>query len=347
MTYPKASLTAAALAIIAFLFAGLNSGAAIAGSMGNSPSPTSDYFRGINPWTRDVSKAPIDGESERIIGWLDTNGGWGTGRMRVDFSFNVLEANAKSPRVAVVHHSSGKYYLPDCDEGVDNFPLPEGGAIEGESGYTCTSKGDCHILVLDREDRKLFESYRSNLDSGRLQSGCTIVWDLNKTFGDTLRGDQCTSADAAGFPITPLLFTADEIFAGEIKHAIRFILPNPSMRARVYVRPATHAGGPSGPADAVPYGARFRLKSSPEVEQKIAALNPAARIVARAMQKFGMLLADGGNIALTAANDKFTAHKWREVGFGPGDLVTLQVSDFDMIEAGPRIPLTYDCVRNP
>lgn len=347
MTNPKASITANALAIIASILVCANWGETAAASMPNSQPTARDYFSGANPWTRDVSQSPVDGDSERIIGWLSANGGWGTGRMQVDFSLAVLEADSTSPRVPVVHHPSGKYYLPDCDEGVNNFPVPEGGAIEGESGYTCTSKGDCHILVLDRENRKLFESYRSNLDSGSLQSGCAVVWDLDRIYGDTLRGDQCTSTDAAGFPIAPLLFTADEIFAGEISHAIRFILPNKRMRAHVYVRPATHAGGPSGPVDAVPYGARFRLKSSPEVEQEIAALKPAARVVARAMQKYGMLLADGGDIALTAASDRFTKHKWSEVGFGPRDLATLRVSDFEMIEAGARIPLTYDCVRNP
>lgn len=337
--------TVGAVGIILFL-ASTNWVDVKAGETGNSHSED-EYFSTSNPWTRDVSNAPVDSESQAIIGWLSANGGWGTGRMQVDFSLSVLLATPTSPRVPVVAHSSGRYYSPDCEEGVSDFPLPQGGAIEGERGYTCTTNGDCHILVLDKANRKLFESYRSNLVAGRLESSCAVIWDLDKTYPDDLRGDQCTSADAAGFPIAPLLFTADEIFAGEIRHAIRFILPNPRMRKRVYVRPATHAGGPSGPVHAVPYGARFRLKSSPEVERKIAALKPAARVVARAMQKYGMLLADGGNIALTAADDRFTTHKWSEVGFGSRDLATLQVTDFDMIEAGPRIPLTYDCVRNP
>ena len=315
--------------------------------VGEAVASPNEYFRNPNPWTRDVSTAPVDRESDSVIGWLSANGGWGTGRLQVDFTIGVLEATPGTPVVSIVPHTSGRYYTPDCDQGVDDFPLPEGGAIEGESGYTCTTNGDCHILVLDKANRRLFESYRSNLVSGQLQSSCAVVWNLDKVYGDDLRGDQCTSADAAGFPIAPLLFTADEIFEGEINHAIRFILPNKRIRARVYVRPATHAGRPTGPVNAVPYGARFRLKSSPEVERKIGALKPAARVVARAMQKYGMLLADGGNIALTAANDRFTAHKWREVGFGARDLATLQVSDFEMIEAGPRIPLTYDCVRNP
>ena len=42
------------------------------------------------------------------------------------------------------------------------------------------------------------------------------------------------------------------------------------------------------------------------------------------MQRYGMLLADGGSIALTAQSDRFTAHKWagllgsyrRELGWG-------------------------------
>lgn len=47
-----------------------------------------------------------------------------------------------------------------------------------------------------------------------------------QVYPDDGRGEQCTSADAAGFPMSTLLFTADEVYAGEINHAIRFILPN-------------------------------------------------------------------------------------------------------------------------
>jgi len=77
----------------------------------------------------------------------------------------------------------------------------------------------------------------------------------------TGRGDQCTSADAAGFPIAPLLFTADEVAAGEIAHAIRFILPNNRVRARSMVRPATHGTNTTGDANAPPYGVHFRLRA--------------------------------------------------------------------------------------
>lgn len=90
------------------------------------------------------------------------------------------------------------------------------------------------------------------------------------------RGQQCTSADDAGFPIAPLLFTADEIKAGRIEHAIRFILPNDMIRARKYVAPATHGTNTSGPATSGPYGFRMRLKAGFPVET----LSPAAQVVA-------------------------------------------------------------------
>jgi hypothetical protein len=61
------------------------------------------------------------------------------------------------------------------------------------------------------------------------------------SYTDQLRGPQCTSADAAGFPIAALTPTADEVAFGWIDHALRFVLPNDRMKADVYVPPATRA----------------------------------------------------------------------------------------------------------
>ena len=63
------------------------------------------------------------------------------------------------------------------------------------------------------------------------------------------------------------------------------------------------------------------------------------------MQKYGMFLADGGNIALTAQSDQDTQTKYADVDFGPTDLSSLQVTDFEVVQMGPVIPLTYDCAE--
>ena len=165
---------------------------------------------------------------------------------------------------------------------------------------------------------------------------------MDLTYPLTARGQDCTSADAAGFPIAPLLFNADEVAAGHIDHALRFILPNSRMRRHVYVHPATHSTNPtSGPATAPPYGSRLRLRADYPVQNLP---NAAARVLARAMQKYGILLADGGTIALTAQSDRFTTAKWSGL-LGPLDLSALQVSDFQMIAAGDRYTFTGDCAR--
>jgi serine/threonine-protein kinase len=306
-----------------------------------SPSPplaTAAYFPSEAVWYRDVSTAPLDPHSAAVIATLD-RAGWGLGRMQIDFSIEVLAADATTPVRAFT--PTGDHFLPDCD--LDPVPVPPGGALEGEGGYECRSDGDCHLIVVDRTRMKLFEMWRADIQGDAFRGGCLAVWDMTRVYPPSGRGEQCTSADAAGFPIAPLLFDADEVAAGRIDHAIRFILPNATIRAREYVHPATHGTrATGGPADAPPYGTRLRLRA----DYPLAALpNEGSRTVARAMQRYGMLLADGGRVALTARSDRFTRAKWATL-LGPLDLAALQPRDFEMIAAGEPIPLTNDCIRN-
>jgi serine/threonine-protein kinase len=291
-------------------------------------------------WKRDISQAPVDPQSSTIIANLAAAGGFGNGRLQIDFSIAVLTSDASTPYQSFT--PTGDFYSPDCD--LAPVPVPSGGALEGESGYSCVHDGDCHLIVLDQPTNVLYEMWRADITNGVFSGGCLAVWSLDRVYPPSGRGEQCTSADAAGLPIAPLLFTADELAAGVINHAIRFILPNSRMQAGVYVHPATHAGAPSGQG-MPPYGARFRLRANYPVSSLP---DEGARIIARAMQKYGMILADGGNIALTAADDRFTTAKWSDVlPSGPTGLAAIHVTDFEMIVAGSRIPLTYDCVRNP
>jgi serine/threonine-protein kinase len=130
---------------------------------------------------------------------------------------------------------------------------------------------------------------------------------------------------------------------GHIDHAIRFILPNPRIRAHVFVHPATHAGAPRGSVDAPPMGARFRLKANFDMSK----LTPAAQVVARAMQEYGMFLSDGGNIVLTAQSDQDTKAKCSDLGFDSHSMFRLKVTDFEVVNMGTPIRLTDDCVLNP
>lgn len=299
-------------------------------------------------WQRDISKAPLADHSQQMIRKLEELGGWGSGNdFQIDFAITVLHAGTEAPTRPVVTSEDG-YYEGECDDPGFAFPLPEGGAIEESEGYVCEG-GDCHLLVW--QGNRLYESYYTTVSNRGVESMCAVVWNLDKVYGASGRGEHCTSADAAGFPIAPLLLEADEVAmaaagSGDLGHAIRFILPNARMAAGVYVRPASHAGSPSGPPSTVPYGAKLRLRA----DFPMTGYNDAERAILRTMQRYGIVLADGGNIALTAASDRFSKTKWEDLGidahsFVRGGGVPVKVTDFDVIDTGPRISRGGDCSR--
>jgi hypothetical protein len=310
-------------------------------SLGTSESaitgPVGPYFTQAQFFNQVVTGLPKATNSDQIIAALKAAGGWGnSNKMQIDFSLDVLKANSTTPKRSFT--PTEDFYSPDCDQ--TQVPVPAGGNLEGETGYACTTDGDCHLIVHDTSSKKLYEMWRANITT-TFRGGCLAVWDGTKAYTSTLRGDQCTSADAAGFPIAPLLFTADEVKAGAINHAIRFILPNSRIK-KGYVRPATHATNTTGTGNLPYYGVHLRLRANYPVDSLPTA---GARVVARAMQKYGMYHADGGNIALTAQSDRHTTAKWAGL-LGSKDLAALKVDDFEVIPHGAPIALTYDCVRN-
>ena len=327
------------------VLASLALGAALAGcGDGTSGSGEVKFGKGVfekpNPWTKDVSGLEKSPDSDKITSWLDQNGGWGTGEMRIDFSIEVLAADDSTEKRDF--QPTDDFYSPDCDQVA--FPVPEGGALEGEEGYECSNDGDCHLLVVHGPEKKLYEMWRANISGGTFYGGCAAVWDLTKAYPDDLRGDDCTSADAGGFPISAMLFSADEIAAGSIDHAIRFILPNERIREMVYVHPGTHSTfATSGGADAPQYGVRLRLRKDFPLDSLP---SDGARVIAKALQTYGMLLADGGSIALTAASDRFTEHKWADVGVDSFALTAIKPTDMEVADMGDLIEYTGDCKRN-
>lgn len=296
------------------------------------------YFPKEAVWYKDYSKARVHPQSTTMISKLQQAGGWGLGRMQIDFSIVVLQADATAPMRSFT--KTQDFFSPDCD--FTKVPVPSVGALEGESGYACKNNGDCHLIVVHNPTRQLFEMWRADIQGNTFRGGCLAVWKMDKVYGPKGRGEECTSADAAGFPIAPLLFTAEEVKAGAINHAIRFILPNNRVQRRVYTRPATHATNTTGGPGTVPYGVHFRLKADVDISK----LKPGAQVVARALKKHGMFHADGGSVALTAQSDRFSKVKWAGL-LGSRDLDTLKVTDFEVIDHGPQFNWQGNCVRTP
>jgi hypothetical protein len=143
---------------------------------------------------------------------------------------------------------------------------------------------DRHVLVVNRDSCMLYELFAFDWNHGRPRAGSGAVWDLGS---NTLRTDGWTSADAAGLPILPGLVRYDEVKAGAIRHAIRFTA---ELTQDEHLWPARHDAGSNEPSYP-PMGARFRLRS----EYDISGYGARARVVLRAMQRYGLILADNGS----------------------------------------------------
>jgi len=288
------------------------------------------------PWRRSIAAAEIDPASAAIIAHLQ-DVGFGLGRLQMDFSMEVLCAD-DAPFLEWTPNDA--FYDGECDE--VPVPVPEGGAIEGHDDYRCEGGGDCHLIVVHRPTARLYEQFV--VDIGETYSGgCLAVWALDDPWPEGGRGADCTSADAAGLPIAPLLFDADEVAAGEVDHALRFILPNDRIRNRAYVDPATHAtGAASGGDESLPYGGRLRLRADYPLDSLP---HDAARTVARALQTYGMILVDGGSVALSGRSDRFTEAKWADL-LESRDLDAIQPADFDVVALGDVHRWAGDCRRN-
>lgn len=174
-------------------------------------------------------------------------------------------------------------FLYDDESDPGPYPIPPNAPIEGAPD----TSGDRHVLVLRQGECKLYELYRSfpNGD-GTWRGDSGAIFDLT---GHVLRHDGWTSADAAGLPILPGLARYDEVTAGEIKHALRFTVP---QTQRAYVWPARHFASSSTSTARPPMGQRFRLKASVVIDNSFSA---QGRVLLRAMQKYGLILADNGS----------------------------------------------------
>ena len=244
-------------------------------------APNCPVFPANNPWNQRVDRLPVAKNSAAIIASIGLND-----PVHPDFGSGLYDGEPIGIPFAVVGSSTRKVpvtfqYASESDKGP--YPLPRGVPVEGGYGST----GDRHVIVVDRDtctDYELFAAYPH--DGGkRWTAGSGAIFNLRSNH---LRPAGWTSADAAGLPILPGLARYDEVAAGSIDHALRFTAPCTAPR---YVYPARHEASTCHGANLPPMGLRVRLKAG----VNISGLPYQARVVAEALKRYGMILADNGS----------------------------------------------------
>jgi hypothetical protein len=273
-------------------------------------------FPADNAWNRDVSGDPVDPSSATLIAAC---GSAATG-LHPDFG-TVWDGAPNGIPYIVVAGGQGRVpvtfdYSDESDPGP--YPVPSAAPIEGGPG----GDGDRHVLVIDRDNWKLYELFDAHPVNGGSSwtAGSGAVFDLSS---NTLRPAGWTSADAAGLPIFPGLVRYDEVVGSKaIRHALRFTCP---VTRRAYVSPARHWASSRTDPNLPPMGMRVRLKAGFDVTR----FSPGVQVILNAMKTYGMLLADNGSAwYISGAPDP----RWSD-----DELATLRnvkASDFEVVKMG-------------
>ena len=243
-------------------------------------APNCAMFPSDNVWNTNISELPVDPHSAEWMASMDS----ATTNLHPDFGPSGDPSTPYGIPYTVVSPSQPLVdvtfqYASESDPG----PYPFGPATPIEGGAQST--GDRHALMVNPTTCTLYELYDAQYSPSGSTAGSGAIWNLES---NALRPSGWTSADAAGLPILPGLVRYDEVESGAITHAIRMTAESTDTS---FIWPARHEAGSSSNPDLPPMGARFRLKASYD----ISGYSPQAQVVLRAMQQYGLILADNGS----------------------------------------------------
>jgi hypothetical protein len=234
-----------------------------------------------NAFNQRVDRLPVAGNSATLVNSIGADS-----HFHADFGSGTYDGGPIGIPYTVVRRTQKRVpvtfdYADESDRGP--YPIPPRAPIEGGANVD----GDRHVLVVDRDRCRLYELYDARPQAGgaRWTAGSGAIFDLRS---NRLRPAGWTSADAAGLPILPGLARYHEVADGSIDHALRFTA---RRTRRAYVRPARHFASDDADTALPPMGLRVRLKAS----TSLAGLGRQAKVVARALERYGALLADNGS----------------------------------------------------
>jgi hypothetical protein len=270
-------------------------------------------FPADNPWNQKVDSAQVDPNSDTLINSIGRSAGFhpdfGANWDGGPFGIPYIVVSGNTPKVPMTFD-----YSDESDPGP--YPIPNNAPVEGGAN----SDGDRHVIVIDRDNWKLYETYYTFPSGNGYTAGSGAIFDLNS---NNTRPAGWTSADAAGLPIFPGLVRYDEVVEQKaINHAIRFTV---SKTRKGYIYPATHYASSNTSAALPPMGMRVRLKAS----FNIAPYPANIQVILLAMKTYGLILADNGsNWYFSGAPDS----RWDDEELN--NLKRLTGNDFEVVKMG-------------
>jgi hypothetical protein len=232
-------------------------------------------FSDASPWNIPIPANPeTDPNSPAMIANLQQSSSPVFWTNIYTYTVPVWKANSSTPRYHVT--CTDGYCGPDFDQ----VPIPDEAVPDPGS--------DAHMLILDLEQHKSWDMWNAHkLSDGSWQAGFGTTFDLTE---NGVKPYGVGSARGSGFPLAAGLIFADEVKAGHVRHALVMAYDWP--RDCLVHPPASTNCGLSSDPNSIPIGAHLQL--DPSLDLDTLNLSPGAKVVARAMQEYGLYIGDNG-----------------------------------------------------
>ncbi len=244
------------------------------------------WYVDSSPFNTKIGAHPaIDPNSNLMVQRMTESGGFPLAVKR--WSVPVYYAGAGTKRYNVRMSGSGltAYRVPIPANALPSAPFPP-------------EETDGAMMIVNRKTGCEYDFWeaRKHADGSWTARGVNRI----RTGTDGIY-DRGASARGSGFALGAGLIRPEELKAGAIRHALVFSLPSEYVKGGGPVLPATESDGQSALEGAIPEGARVQLAPSFDVKTLE---RPWERTIARALQVYGMYLADrgGGGVGLVAQN---------------------------------------------
>lgn len=270
------------------------------GFIGNSLPGSWRPFSDDSPWNRQI---PPDAPTHPDSGIIMTLVRREASHLRLPNIYTIPIWVVNADTIPPVTVRSNKIYdtWDRNEDGVSDVGVPITNAMWAEP------TNDGHICIVDPVKKISWEFSRFRFLKDGTPSCTTFnIWDLaGNGVGVPYEGKRwwARGGRGSGFPIIAGLIRPEELTAGEIRHALEVSFPKNGRGENgktLFIPPACRSDGQSTGRQYPIMGMLFQLDPALG-EREFAAwgLTREAKIVARALQKYGMYLGDtGGAMAL-------------------------------------------------
>ncbi|HZJ51821.1 MAG TPA: hypothetical protein VFF07_13490, partial [Actinomycetota bacterium] len=280
-----------------------------------------------------MTSAPLDPNSAGMIDYLKTDsttphlqlqgtsadGGWGE---------PIYWAKSTDPVYNIV---STRYSLP-----------PELRSVRIPASARVAATSDAQMTVYDLAAGGVYKlqaaSYNAANNTWSAGAGAFYYLGSNGLSGRLAESNEPRNQGHRGVPPGVHAVRWDEIVAGRIDHALKIAMNTPST---AHVWPMLASDGDSTNSNAIPEGARLRIK--PSVDLASLNLSPAARTIATALQRYGAIVGDssGGATSLKVENTVMEGRGWLWNGvLGADSLKAIPFTSFEVVKLGYKPSLT-------